>query len=199
MRRIALTGGIATGKSHVRARLARAAIPTLDADHLARDAVAPGTPALDAIRRRFGDGIIDARGALDRQALAGLVFADPEARRALEHIVHPVVRTRTEAWLRDQASHGAEVAVVDIPLLYETGRDADFDAVIVTACTPDQQVARLLARNGLDEPQARARLAAQWPTEEKVARATYVIRTDGRVEDTDAQVDALIERLRAGG
>ncbi len=194
MRRIALTGGIATGKSHVRARLAALGVPTIDADVLARDAVAPGSPGLAAVIARFGPGVLDPAGALDRRALAAIVFADGQARRDLEAIVHPLVRAATDRWF-GSLDPATPLAVADIPLLYETGRDADFDRVIVVAAAPETQVRRIIARDGLSEADARARLAAQLPIDEKVRRADHVIRTDGAITDTDRQVDDLLRTL----
>jgi dephospho-CoA kinase len=195
VRRIALTGGIATGKSYVLGALARAGVPTNDADLLARQAVAPGTPAHDAIAARFGPSILDSTGALDRRALARIVFTDDAARRDLEAIVHPLVRAATDAWFAqiDPARH--PYAVVAIPLLYEAGRDRDFDAVIVTACAPGTQLQRLMARDHLGEADARQRIAAQMPMEEKARRGDYVIRTDGSFEATDHQIAALLAAL----
>ena len=197
VRRVALTGGIATGKSHVRARIEAAGVPTIDSDTLAREAVAPGSPGLRAIVARFGDAILQADGSLDRRAIGARVFGETEARRALEAIVHPHVRRRTERWFAalDPAAH--PFAVADIPLLYETGRDSDFDAVIVTACNPDTQLRRVMARDGLTIEEARARIAAQLPIADKVRRADYVITTDGSFEHTDAQVQELLDALRA--
>jgi dephospho-CoA kinase len=194
--RVALTGGIATGKSYVRAKFEELGVPTIDADRLARDAVAPGTPGLNAVAARFGDGVIDASGALDRRALASIVFADADARRALEAIIHPVVRERTDAWFSSLDAAAHPVAIADIPLLFETGGDRLYAAVIVTACAPEEQVHRLVARDHITETEARQRIAAQMPIDEKVRRATYVIRTDGSFGDTDAQVRAIAERLR---
>jgi dephospho-CoA kinase len=194
---VALTGGIATGKSHVLRHLAARGVPTIDADILARDVVAPGTPALRAIVARFGEGMRDASGGLNRRALADLVFADAEARRNLEAIVHPAVYAAIADWLaRLDAAGQHRLAVADIPLLYETGHEGDFDRVIVTRCEPARQIARLQARDGLSEAEARARLAAQWPVAEKAARAHYVIDTNGPVAETDAQVDAVLARLQ---
>lgn len=195
MRRVALTGGIATGKSYVRARLAAAGIPTIDADTLARRVVEPGTPGFDAVRARFGDAVLAADGRLDRRALAARVFGDAAARHDLEGIVHPAVRAEMEAWFEAQARAGAPLVVADIPLLFETGRDRAFDTVVVVACRPDQQLARLIARDTLTEAEARARVAAQIPIDEKVARATHVVRTDGTFAETDAAVDALLPSL----
>ena len=193
--RVALTGGIATGKSYVRARLTSHGIPTLDADALARDAVAPGSSGLDAVIARFGRDLRQADGSLDRRRLATLVFADPQARADLEAIVHPRVRETTSAWLDRLADGGESLGIVDIPLLYETGRERDFDRVIVTSCPRSQQLARIVERDGLAPAEAEARIDAQLPTDEKVRRADFVIDTGGTFGDTNRQVDRVVERL----
>jgi dephospho-CoA kinase len=196
VRRVALTGGIATGKSHVRARFEALGVPTIDADVLARRAVEPGTPGLAAVVSRFGRGILDPSGALDRRALGALVFSDEDARHDLEAIVHPPVRDAMDRWFASlDASH--PLAIADIPLLYETGRDGDFDAVIVVACDPETQVRRVVARDGLDTADARQRVAAQLPIAQKARLADYVVWTDGSKEETDAQVDDLHRKLTA--
>ena len=196
MLKVALTGGIATGKSHVLERLRRLGVQCLDADVLAHGVMAPGTEASRAIAARFGDGVLDADGGVDRSVLGPIVFVDAAARRDLEAIVHPAVYRAIEAGLRGFERLGARLAVVDIPLLYETGRASDFDRVIVTLCPPEAQLARLVAR-GLDERAARERLAAQAPTAEKAARADFVIHTDGTLADTDRQVDRVLQQLTA--
>jgi dephospho-CoA kinase len=193
--RAALTGGIATGKSYVRTRLAAHGIPTLDTDVLARDAVAPGTSGLAAVAGRFGTDVLLPDGSLDRRALGVVVFADPQARADLEAIVHPRVREATGTWLDRLASAGESLAVVDIPLLFETGRDRDFDRVIVTSCPRSQQVARVVERDGLTAVQAEARIEAQLPTDAKVQRADFVIDTGGTFGDTNRQVDRVVEKL----
>ncbi len=198
MLKVGLTGGIATGKTYVRRRLASRGVPTLDADLLAREVVAPGTPGFEAVVGRFGPGVVAASGALDRARLGAIVFADDAARRDLEAIVHPAVYEAVVAWLDAEARRNrSALAVADIPLLFETGRRYPFDAIVVVACPPALQVARLRARDGLDEAAARQRLAAQWPIDDKVRLADYVVRTDGRFEDTDRQVDALLDTLTA--
>jgi dephospho-CoA kinase len=194
--RVALTGGIATGKSLCLRRFAELGAPVIDADVVARSVVEPGTPALVAIVDRFGAAILRGDGTLDRQALAGIVFTDPTARVELERIVHPAVFAAIERWFADQsrdpaASERDIVAIADVPLLYETGQTARFDRVVVTACRVDQQVARLMARDGLSEDKARSRLKAQWPIDIKRARADMVIDTSGRVEDTIAATDRV--------
>ena len=194
MTRIALTGGIATGKSYVRTRLEALGVPAIDADRLAHGAIAPGTPGLAAVVARFGDGVLGADGQIDRAALGAIVFADERARQDLEAIVHPVVRRAIDDWFASLAPD-TPFAVAEIPLLYENGRDREFAAVIVAACEPSRQVERLLARGGLDAKAARQRLAAQLPIEEKVRRAAYVVKTDGSFADTDAQVRAVHDQL----
>jgi dephospho-CoA kinase len=193
--RAALTGGIATGKTYVRTRLASHGIPTLDVDTLARNAVAAGTSGLAAVAARFGPDVLQADGALDRRALGAIVFADPQARADLEAIVHPRVREATGAWLDRLANSGEALAVVDIPLLFETGRERDFDRVIVTSCPRNQQVTRVVERDGLTPAEADARIDAQAPTDEKVRRADFVIDTGGTFGDTNRQVDRIVERL----
>jgi dephospho-CoA kinase len=195
VRRVALTGGIATGKSYVREQFERHGVPTIDADVLAREAVAPGTPGLAAVVERFGPEILAANGSLDRQKLASVVFADTDARLELEAIIHPEVRRATDRQFDrlDPATH--PFAIADIPLLYEVGRDRDFDTVIVVACQPETQLRRIMER-GISEAEARQRLAAQLPIEEKARRADYVIRTDGTFEETDRQVKDVLAKLR---
>jgi dephospho-CoA kinase len=193
--RAALTGGIATGKSYVRARLTSHGIPALDGDTLARDAVAPGSPGLDAVTERFGPDVLQPDGSLDRRRLGALVFADPQARADLEAIVHPRVREATSAWLDRLADGGESLAIVDIPLLFETGRERDFDRVIVTSCPRNQQIARIVERDGLSPAEAEARIDAQLPTDEKVRRADFVVDTGGTFGDTNRQVDRVVERL----
>jgi dephospho-CoA kinase len=198
MLRVALTGGIATGKTYVRTRLAMHGIPTSDADTLAREVVAPGTPGLAAVVARFGDAVLSPDGRLDRKALGRVVFGDPEARQALEAIVHPAVQAASRAWLDQLADQAdAPVAIADIPLLFETGREREFDKIIVTSCPESQQIARIVDRDGLTEDEARARIAAQGPAEDKLRRADFVIDTGGTFGDTNRQIDRVLDKLLA--
>ena len=196
VRRVALTGGIATGKSHVRAAFETLGVPTIDSDVLSRDAVAPGSRGLAAVVQRFGRDILTGDGRLDRQRLGQIVFADSGSRKELEAIIHPEVRRAMEAWFEtlDPGTH--DFAIADIPLLYEVGRDREFETVIVAACEPETQIRRVMSRDGLPEAEARQRLAAQLPIEEKVRRADYVIRTEGTFEETERQVREVWEALR---
>jgi dephospho-CoA kinase len=194
MLRIALTGGIATGKSYVLEQFRGHGIPCLDADALAHGVEAAGTEATTAIAARFGSDVLAADGSVDRAKLGPIVFADPGARKDLEAIVHPAVYRAIAAGLRGfELIGGYPFAIVDVPLLYETGAEKDFDRVVVTACAPELQLARLRER-GMSETSARQRLAAQWSTGEKIARADFVIRTDGTFEETDRQVADLVQR-----
>jgi dephospho-CoA kinase len=193
--KVALTGGIATGKSHVLALLRRYGVPCLDADELAHGVMSPGTEATHTIAERFGREMLDAQGAVDRRKLAPLVFADESARRDLERIVHPAVYRAIAAGLRAfELVDDPVLAVVDIPLLYETGRAADFDRVVVTVCAPERQRQRLLAR-GLTEIETGQRLAAQMPAIEKATRGDIVIDTNGSFEDTEEQVVSALSAL----
>jgi dephospho-CoA kinase len=196
MLRAALTGGIATGKSHCLARFAALGVPTVDADLLARDAVAPGSPGLEAVAARFGRGVLRSDGTLDRAALGALIFADRNARAALEAIIHPEVRRRIREWFVSLPPQ-TPLAIADIPLLFETGQEHDFDRVIVCACDSAEQLRRIMTRNDLSEEAARQRIAAQWPIAEKVARAHHVIRTDGTFAETEGQVRTVYETLNA--
>lgn len=195
-RTIALTGGIASGKSAVSHRLAELGASIIDSDLLAREVVEPGTPALAAIVRRFGEGVLNPDGSLDRAALGALVFSDAAARADLNAIVHPAVRRRAgELWL---ASPPHAVVVHVIPLLVETGQADDFDIVVVVDVPAEVQLARLRERNGLTRAEAEARLAAQASREERLAVADVVIDNAGTLDDLRAQVDDLWFRLRQG-
>ena len=195
MLKIALTGGIATGKSYVLDQFRRRGVPCLDADELAHGVEAAGTEATAAIAARFGADVLAADGSVNRVRLGPIVFADPAARRELEAIVHPAVYRAIAAGLRAFELTGTHAfAIVDVPLLYETGAEHGFDRVIVTACPPEIQIARLKQR-GLREDAARQRLAAQWPPDEKVARADFVIQTAGTFDETDRQIADIVRSL----
>ena len=198
IRRVALTGGIATGKTYCLDRFRELGAETIDADVLARAAVVPGSPILAAIVDRFGPGILRPDGQIDRPALGRLVFSDASARRDLEALVHPAVYDGVKRWFErlEAARARPGLAIADIPLLYETGHEGDFDTVIVVACSPDQQLARLIERSGLPEEEARQRIASQLPIDGKARRADSVIDTSGTFEETDRQIRQVWERLQ---
>jgi dephospho-CoA kinase len=184
--RIGLTGGIGSGKSTVSGLLAARGARIVDADRIAREVVEPGTSGLAAVVAEFGPGVLTAEGALDRPALAGIVFADPAARARLDGIVHPLVRARA-AELIAEVPPGA-VVVQDVPLLVETGQAASYDLVVVVEADLATRVARL-ARRGVDEDDARARIAAQATDEQRRAVADVVLDNSGTLQDLEAQVD----------
>ena len=196
MFRIALTGGIATGKSHVRGRFEALGIDTIDADRLVHEALGPGTQATISIAHRFGSGVIAVDGSVDRRRLGEQVFADDEARRDLEKLLHPAVYAAITEWFEALARAGKALGIADIPLLYETGHEGDVNAVIVVACGPEEQVRRVMARDGLSLEAARQRVAAQMAIEDKVKRADFVIWTTGTLEETDRQVEELAKTLK---
>jgi dephospho-CoA kinase len=197
MKRVGLTGGIATGKSHVRAVFEALGVPTIDADVLAHKAVAPGSAAFEAVKARFGPAVLDSAGGLDRRKLGSLVFADPQARKDLEAIIHPGVVDAIDRWFSSLDAQAHPFAIADVPLLYEASRERDYDVVIVTACELPTQIRRVMARDGISEAEAKQRIAAQLPIEEKVRRADHVIRTDGLLASTNAQVHDVYKRLSA--
>jgi dephospho-CoA kinase len=177
-RRIGLTGGIASGKSSVGRLLAARGLPVLDADIYAREALAPGSPGAQEVLARYG--------TLDRAALGQIVFGDGAERQWLEQLVHPLVRTRFATELEGLAA--APVVVLMIPLLFEAGLEALCSEVWLVDCEEAQQLARLMARNGFNEADARARLAAQWPLARKRGLADVVIDNIGAAADLADQV-----------
>ncbi|MFH1466450.1 MAG: dephospho-CoA kinase [Pseudomonadota bacterium] len=193
MRRVGLTGGIASGKSTVAHLLReRHGIPVLDADQVARDVAQPGSPVLAAIAARFGRRSLAADGSLDRAALGAMVTADPEARAALDALTHPAIYAHIEGWLEKRRSQGDPVAVVEASLLVETGQVGRFDMLVVVTCAPETQIARLVAHRGMTEAQARSWLSAQAPLATKELAAGLLIRNDG---DRAALEDAVVAAL----
>jgi dephospho-CoA kinase len=187
--RIGLTGGIASGKSTVSARLAELGAVVIDSDRLAREVVGPGTPGLAAVIAEFGDGVVADDGTLDRSALGRLVFADPEARRRLEAIVHPLVRSR--ATELEAAAPGGSVIVQDVPLLVEAGLADQFDIVVVVDVDDEVQRGRLRDLRGLSEAEADSRIRAQATRRERLAAADRVIDNSGSPDELRAAVDRL--------
>ena len=188
-----LTGGVASGKSTVSMLLRSLGAVVVDADALAREVVAPGTPGLAAVVEEFGPEMIGPDGALDRARLGAVVFADPARRAALEAIVHPLVRARAEEI--EAAAPAGAVVVHDIPLLVETGQGSRFDAVLVVDVPVEVQVARAVGDRGWSEDEARSRIAAQAAREERLAAATYVIDNTGTIEDLRQRVAEVFVEL----
>ena len=196
MQRIGLTGGIAAGKSVAARRLGELGAVVIDSDVLAREAVAPGSPGLDAVAEEFGAGVLGADGSLDRAALASVVFTDPAARARLDAIVHPIVR-RLSAEREAAAAvtdHGA-VVVHDIPLLVETGQSDAFHVLVVVHAPAVLRVERLVRLRGMDRTEAEARVASQASDDERLAVADVVLDGTGSDDSLRAQVDELWDRL----
>lgn len=192
--RVGLTGGVASGKSTVSAILAELGAVVIDADALAREVVARGTPGLDAVAAEFGPSLLTPEGDLDRPAMGRLVFGDEAARRRLEAIVHPLVIKRMAEL--EAAAGEDDVVVHDIPLLAEGGRADTFDAVVVVDAPRDLQVQRMLSERGWTREDAESRIAAQATREERRAVATHVIDNNGSLEDLRARVEAVFDELR---
>jgi dephospho-CoA kinase len=198
VRVVGLTGGIASGKTTFAGVLRRRGVPVVDADALARAAVAPGAPALAEIAREFGPGVIAPDGGLDRKRMAALVFADPEARRRLEAITHPAIRGAMAEETARLAARGHDLAFYDTPLLFEVGLDRVLDSVVVVWAPAALQRARVVARDGLTPAEADARLAAQLPIDEKAARADFVVENVGPVEELEGKAERLLADLSRG-
>ena len=189
MRLIGVTGGIATGKSTVDRMLADHGAIVIDADELAREAVRPGEPTLDEVAARFGRDVIRPDGTLDRGRVGEIVFADAGARHDLERITHPRIMELMQERIAAALAGPAPLVAVDIPLLFESSREAMFEGVLLVYAPRDVQLRRLRERNGLDEDAALQRLAAQLPIDEKRDRATWIIDNSHAIDATARAVD----------
>ena len=197
--KVGLTGGIASGKSTVARRWSESGAPdaaVIDTDQLAHRTLEPRSPVWRKVVDYFGRDIVNPDGTIDRRRLGELVFSDPEKRQALNQMVHPAVRQMwhdsTRLWEHEGRFRSA---IVVIPLLYETGAETEFDRVVVVACHEQTQRQRLAAM-GLTDDQARARLRAQWPTQQKIDRADYVIWNDGTLQTLSNQADLIWSALK---
>jgi dephospho-CoA kinase len=188
VRVIGLTGGLATGKTTVARMLAQRGAVIVDADELVRVVEQRGQPAFDEIVTRFGDQVVGPHGDLDRDRLGRIVFADASARSDLERIIHPRVGELIAQHVAKAAGEGAQVIVVDVPLLFETDGERAFDGVLLVYAPESVQLERLRARSGFDDAEARRRIQAQQPIERKRARATWTIDNGGPLAATEAQV-----------
>lgn len=193
--RVGLTGGIASGKSTVSAILAELGAVVIDADGIAREVVAQGTPGLEAVVAEFGPGLLTPGGDLDRPAMGALVFADAGARKRLEAIIHPLVHRRSAEL--EAAADADAVVVHDIPLLAEVGRAGSFDAVIVVDAPTEVQVARMVGDRGWTREEAESRIAAQASREERLSIATHVVDNTGSLDDLRRRVEDVYAELAA--
>ena len=194
MRTIGLTGSIACGKSNVSAALRDLGAAVVDGDLLSRELTAPGGKALPAIRQAFGGGVFHGDGTLNRRALGDMVFASVEARAQLDGLMQPLLRSLILRRMEEARAGGAKICVLDMPLLYEAGLDALCDTVWCVHLPRDEQIRRLMARDGLTLPQAEARLRSQLSSDEKAARARVVIDTSGSIDETRAMIPVLYAR-----
>lgn len=200
MLKVGLTGSIAVGKSHVLASFKELGAHVLDADQTARDVVKRGTKGLRQVVEHFGDEILDDRGELDRPKMASIVFADEEKRLLLNSIVHPLVFAEQDAWLAEcEHEDPAGIAIVDAALMIESGGYKRFDQLIVVWCEPEIQLKRLMLRDELALADAKRRIAAQMPQEEKKSYADHLIDTSKTYENTRSQVVAVFEKLKMAG
>lgn len=196
---LGLTGGIASGKSTASGRFAELGVPIVDADLLAREVVAPGSDGLAEIVTVFGREILDAEGALDRKKLGAIVFEDADLRRRLEQITHPRIAALSMQRMAQIATSGAPYGLYEAALLVEKGTHQAMNGLVVIAASPEVQLARVMARDGLDEAAARARLTAQMPLADKIAVATWVIWNDGDLDALRARVDEVHREILAAG
>ena len=196
---VAVTGGIASGKSAVSRRLVERGAVLVDADQLARDVVQPGEPALTQIAEAFGPGVIAEDGGLDRAALGAIIFADETKRILLNSITHPAIVDRARQLFEAAGERDPHAVVVyDIPLLVDgSGRRGEYDLVAVVVADEETRVRRMVELRGMSEADARSRIASQVGDDERVAVADVVIDANGTLDETNAQVDALWEELQA--
>lgn len=195
MLKVALTGNVASGKSSVAEQWAAAGVPVISADELARQAVAPGSPGLEEIRLSFGEAVIKGDGTLDRDAVRGLVFADEEARRRLEAITHPRVWELRAKWTRAQEAAGSSLVVAEIPLLFETGHQRDFDVTVLVDAPTPERLRRLVELRGLSEEEARRVMAAQMDPEEKRQQADLILVNDSSLEALRSKAAEMMDEL----
>ena len=196
MLKIAITGGAGSGKTTVLRMFQDLGAPVLDADQSARDAVEVGKPAWEELRAAFGLEYFREDGSLDRAKMAHLVFADPQARARLNHIVHPRVAQEIRERVQDLARQGADLVMVEVPLLFEAGLEKNYDAIIVVSTETAAQADRLRARDHRGAEEITGIIEAQWPLQEKLARADYVVDNRGSLKDTRRRVKNIWEKLQ---
>jgi dephospho-CoA kinase len=196
MLKVGLTGGIACGKTVVRRRLEERGIPTLDADAVVHRLLQAETDVTRRIAETFGETVIAPDGSVDRKALGGIVFADEEARKKLNAIVHPGVWREVERFFDEREKTSDPVAVVDAALMIETGSYRRYDRLVVVHCRPELQLERLMARDGLSREDAERRIRSQMPIEQKLPFADFLVDTSGTIEETLKRTDDLASQLK---
>ena len=193
---IALTGGIATGKSTVAHLFSEFGLPVMDADRFSHETIAPHTKAWKEIVRHYGQTIVGEDDQIDRKKLGGIVFRNPIERKHLESIIHPVVQKRIKERLSQLSDHGCPLALVEVPLLFEVGWEKEFDIVVVVSCDEAEQKRRCKRKFGLTPEEVRERIAAQIPLTQKCQAADFVINNSGSIDDTRTQVKKIYEKIR---
>jgi dephospho-CoA kinase len=196
MKWIGLTGGIACGKSAVANCIKAKGWEVIDADQLAHMALRPGESSYDAVVKYFGRDIVNGDKSINRKALGEIVFAHPEKLSFLESVIHPWVQSQTKMYRASFQKSGREMAFYDVPLLYEKNLQDQFDAVIVVTCSEALQLSRLQARNGFSLEEAKKRIAAQLPIEEKMNKADYVIENNGSFEDLAQKIEKILDQIK---
>lgn len=196
MKKVGLTGGIGSGKSTVAAMLEEAGFTVVDADKIAREIMEPGSPVLDEVATEFGDDLIGADGALDRAELARRAFKDKDSTERLNAITHPAIRAESNRRFEEAEKNGAEVAVYDMPLLVELGLNEAMDLTVVVDVDAEERVRRLVDNRGLEEDDARARIAQQLDDATRKAAADIIIDNDGDISALEPQVRSLIDQLQ---
>lgn len=194
---IGLTGSIASGKSTVAAMLKEKGYALVDADVVARQVVEPGTETLDLIGREFGNGVLQTNGALNREKLGELIFNDPKSRKKLNDIIHPAIRKEMLRQREEWLANGAQTVIMDIPLLFESKLQHFADKILVVSVTEENQLKRLMQRNGLTVQEARARISSQLPISEKEKGADAVIYNDGSIAETQRQLEWILKKWSA--
>ena len=196
MKKVGLTGGIGSGKSTVARMLGSAGFAVVDADQIAREIMEPGSPVLDEVAAEFGADLIGDDGALNRGELARRAFATTEDTKRLNEITHPAIRAESERRFDAAEEAGEQAVIYDMPLLVDLGLDKDMDLTVVVDVDKDERIRRLVAKRGLDEADARARMAQQIADEDRLAAADVVIDNNGPLDALDAQVAALVEKIK---
>jgi dephospho-CoA kinase len=197
MVKIGLTGNVASGKSTVAEIWARAGVPVILADDLAREVVAPGSQGLRQVAQEFGSEVLKADGSLDRAALRHRVFRDPSLRKRLENILHPLIGELRNRWVEDHEQAGSPLVVAEIPLLFETGMEGEFDLVVLVLADTRERLRRLVQGRGLEEAEALRIMEAQLPVGEKIPKADFILENNASLQDLEIRALALLDMVQA--